>query len=239
MFTQLPISKHKESDLDAFRIVFDFDGTISDSFELVVNIVNHYADEFGYPAASKDDITKLRNLSSREVLQVSEIPFWKMPFLIGKVKKEMNHQMIRLNPIPGMKDVLEELKIRGCKLGILTSNSEENVRDFLKRNQMNDLFEFIYSGTTLFGKDKVLKKILRQENIGLDRLIYVGDETRDVEAAKKMGIKAIAVSWGFNSSPALAAHNPDFLIHQPRELLQVFGKVRGQRYQMMEVGCGV
>jgi phosphoglycolate phosphatase len=239
MFTQLLTFKNLESKSDSFRIVFDFDGTISDSFDLVVNIINYYADEFGYPVASHDEITKLRNLSSREVLQVSEIPFWKMPFLIGKVKKEMNHRMVHLNPIPGMKDVLGELKSRGCKLGILTSNSEKNVRDFLKRNHMDDLFEFIYSGSTLFGKDRVLKKILRQENIDLDRLIYVGDETRDVEAAKKMGIRAIAVSWGFNSSPALAAHNPDFLIHQPRELLHVLSQVRGNRYQMVEVGCGI
>jgi phosphoglycolate phosphatase len=227
MLVNLPIFKNPEPHPADLTLVFDFDGTISDSFNMVVDIINNYASEFGYPIAGEDEIAKLRNLSSREVLQVSDIPFWKMPFLIGKVKRDMNDRIIHLNPIPGMKEVLRELKKRDYKLGILTSNSRENVMDFLARNRMENLFDFIYSGSTIFGKDKVLKKILKQENIDLDRLVYVGDETRDVEAAKKMGIRAIAVSWGFNSSPALAAHNPDFLIDRPQELLSVSCQVKG------------
>ncbi len=58
-----------------------------------------------------------------------------------------------------------------------------------------------------------------------EEVIYVGDETRDIEAAKKINSKVIAVSWGFNTKEALARHNPDFLIHQPSELLDVMGSL--------------
>ena len=89
---------------------------------------------------------------------------------------------------------------------------------------MQKVFDFIYSGTT-FGKSKVINKLLNQNNINPQQAIYVGDETRDIEAARKSNIRAIAVSWGFNSKELLAAQNPDFLIHQPNELIDVIGSL--------------
>ena len=49
----------------------------------------------------------------------------------------------------------------------------------------------------------------------------MGDEIRDIDAAKKTGIKVIAVGWGFNSQEALAAQNPNFLIERPQELIEI------------------
>lgn len=49
----------------------------------------------------------------------------------------------------------------------------------------------------------------------------MGDEIRDIDAAKKTGIKVIAVGWGFNSPQALAAQNPNFLIERPQELIEI------------------
>ena len=82
-------------------------------------------------------------------------------------------------------------------------------------------FDFIYSGVTIFGKTTIINNALKQNNLSSQQVIYVGDETRDIEASKKANIKVIAVAWGFNSHEVLAKQNPDFLIHQPMELLQV------------------
>ena len=125
---------------------------------------------------------------------------------------------------PGIKEALIELKHQGNKLVIITSNSKENVIVFLEKQEMQEVFDFIYSGTT-FGKSKVINKFLNQNNINPQQAIYVGDETRDIEAARKSNIRAIAVSWGFNSKELLAAQNPDFLIHQPNELIDVIGSL--------------
>ncbi len=73
----------------------------------------------------------------------------------------------------------------------------------------------------LFEKGRAIEHLLSQLRCDRQEVIYVGDETRDIEAAKKTKIRAISVSWGFNSPEILAAHNPDFLIHQPRELIAV------------------
>lgn len=201
-------------------IIFDFDGTIADSIDAIVSITNRLAVEFGYKSTSQEELIQLKSLSSREIVKQSGVSIFKLPFLIRKVKLELNNQIQELSSFPGIKEALIELKHQGNKLVIITSNSKDNVIAFLEKQEMQEVFDFIYSGTT-FGKSKVINKLLNQNNINPEQAIYVGDETRDIEAARKSNIRAIAVSWGFNSKEVLAEQNPDFLIHEPHELIDV------------------
>ncbi|WP_066379969.1 MULTISPECIES: HAD-IA family hydrolase [unclassified Anabaena] len=205
-------------------IIFDFDGTIADTVDALVSIANRLAVDFGYVQITPEELKLLRNLSSREIIKYSGISVFKIPFLVKKVKTELKNKIQELKPIPGMKEALEELQIHGYKLGIITSNSQDNVTAFLKSHQLDSYFEFIYSGVTIFGKTTIINNVLKQKQIKTQFVIYVGDETRDIEASKKAKIKVIAVTWGFNSPEILAKQNPDFLIHQPSELLPVIKK---------------
>ncbi|MFM2062778.1 MAG: hypothetical protein RLZZ507_2448 [Cyanobacteriota bacterium] len=202
-------------------IIFDFDGTIADTVDALVSIANRLAVEFGYIQITANELTLLRNLTSREIIKYSGVSLLKIPFLVKKVKSELKSKIPELEPIFGMKEALIELNQQGYRLGIITSNSQENVTEFLKSHGLNYLFEFIYSGVTIFGKTTIINNVLRQRQLKPQTVIYVGDETRDIEAAKKANIKVVAVSWGFNSPEALAKQNPDFLIHHPSELLDV------------------
>ncbi|PSB03825.1 HAD family hydrolase, partial [Merismopedia glauca] len=71
------------------------------------------------------------------------------------------------------------------------------------------------------------------------KVIYVGDETRDIEAARKSKIKAIAVCWGFNFREILAKYKPDFLIDRPSQLLEVVQHLEEVRSQKSEVRSGI
>lgn len=203
-------------------IIFDFDGTIADSRMALVDIANRLAPEFGYSPVNEQDIVRLSNMSSREVLQESLIPTYKIPFLLRKVKKELNKQIATLKPFLGIKEALTDLKNHNYILGIITSNIQENVINFLKNNDLDDYFDFIHSGTSLFGKNKIINKVIKEKQLNPEKIVYVGDETRDIEAAKKSLIKIIAVTWGFNSSHVLAEYQPDFLINTPQELTAIF-----------------
>ncbi|BAQ63509.1 HAD hydrolase-like protein [Geminocystis sp. NIES-3709] len=203
-------------------LIFDFDGTLADSRKTLVHIANKLAGEFGFDRVTEDEIIRLSNLSSREIVQQSPIPTYKIPFLLRRVKKELNQEIKKLQPFIGIKETLNSLKSQGFLLGIVTSNIENNVLDFLKSNQLENHFDFIYSGSSLFGKDKIIKKVIQKHQLLTDHIVYIGDETRDIEAAKKSKIKVVAVTWGFNSAHILAQHNPDFLIHQPQELTEIF-----------------
>ncbi len=210
-------------------IMFDFDGTIADTLDAIVSITNRLAVEFGYKQTTQEELAQIQNLDSGEIIKQSGISIFKLPFLLRKVKAELNKEIQRVRPIAGIKEALIELKNQGNRLGILTSNSSANVVAFLETNELEELFDFIYSGKTLFGKSKVMNNLLKQENIDPKTAIYVGDETRDIEAARKSHIKAIAVSWGFNSAEVLAKQNPDFLIHQPNQLIEVIGSLQTLR----------
>jgi phosphoglycolate phosphatase len=202
-------------------IIFDFDGTIADTVDALISITNSLAKQFGYIPISYDELSILRNLTSREILKYSGLSAFKVPFLVKRVKSELKNKIKDLKPIPGIREALIALKADGHRLGIITSNSKDNVTEFLQVNELENLFEFIHSGVTIFGKTTIMNNLLRQKQLKTQEVIYVGDETRDVESSKKANIKVVAVTWGFNSQEALAKEKPDFLIHDPQELVEV------------------
>lgn len=207
-------------------ILFDFDGTIADTLDSIVKITNRLAGEFGYKKTTLEDVEYMRNMNSMQIIKTSGIPIFKVPFLLQMVKLELNHEIQNLKPIPGIVEALEVLSRKEYKLGIVTSNSLENVKGFLERNDMTKLFSFIHAGSTLFGKNKAIKNFLKKECVSSEQVIYVGDETRDIEAAKKVKIKVIAVSWGFNSQEVLAKQNPDLSIDKPQELMAAIERLQ-------------
>jgi phosphoglycolate phosphatase len=202
-------------------IVFDFDGTIADTVDALIGIANRLATEFGYKQITPDQLAYLRNLTSREIIKYSGVSLLKIPFLLKKVKSELKNKIHEFQPIPGIQEALNELKNQGYQLGIITSNSKENVTAFLNNHDLDNLFDFIYSGVTIFGKTTIINNVLKQKQISTQSVIYVGDETRDIEASKKANIKVIAVTWGFNSPQVLSKQKPDYLIHHPSELLDI------------------
>jgi phosphoglycolate phosphatase len=215
------ISMHLSKIMTQKIIIFDFDGTIADTLDALVSIANRLAVEFGYIQITPEELALLRNLTSREIIKYSGISVFKIPFLVKKVKGKLKDKIHEFKPISGIQEALIELQNEGYKLGIITSNSQENVTEFLKNNALDGLFDFIYSGVTIFGKTTIINNVLRQKQFKPQEVIYVGDETRDIEASKKANIKVIAVTWGFNSPEALAKQKPDFLINHPSELLKV------------------
>jgi len=206
-------------------IIFDFDGTIADTVDALVNIANSLAVEFSFAPITPEEFLLLKNLTSREIFKYSGIPLFKIPFLLKKVKKELKNKIPELKPIPGIPEALLELKENGSRLGIITSNSKGNVQEFLKINNLDNFFEFVHTGVTIFGKTTIINNVLKQRQIKTQEVIYVGDETRDIEASKKAQIRICSVTWGFNSEEALTKENPDFLIHHPRELVELVKNV--------------
>ncbi|MDE1765193.1 MAG: HAD hydrolase-like protein [Thaumarchaeota archaeon] len=201
-------------------IVFDFDGTIADTLSVVIKIANRFADHYGYRKIPLDDIPKLREKRPSEVLKHLGISIFKLPIVVRKIRFEMNKEIAHLQTAVEIRDTLVNLKKSGCVLGILTTNSRENVTEFLKNNDLQ-LFDFVYSGRAVYGKSRLLKKLMKEKTIPHDDPIYVGDEIRDVEAAKKAGIRVVSVSWGYNTKAALQKANPDYIVEKPEDLQQV------------------
>ena len=123
-------------------IVFDFDGTIADTLSVVIKIANKFADHYGYKKIPLTDVPKLREKKPSEVLKHLGISIFKLPIVARKIRFEMNKEIVHLETVTNLQKTLMNLKEKGCILGILTTNSRQNVTQFLKKNNM-ELFVFV------------------------------------------------------------------------------------------------
>jgi phosphoglycolate phosphatase len=206
-------------------IVFDFDGTLADTIDLAIGIFNKIAHEYNLKQLEEVDKIALTTKKPKDLMKIYEVTQIKVVLLLLRIRKEMGMNLNDLKIVTDIKETLRELKQSGFRLGILTSNSKNNVGTFLENNGLIDIVDFIYSGKNLFGKDKVMKSMLDKENISKDEIIYVGDEVRDIEACKKVGIPIIAVSWGLNKREILESLKPDQIAHTPKELPDCIQKI--------------
>jgi hypothetical protein len=79
----------------------------------------------------------------------------------------------------------------------------------------------VVGGTGLFGKAGALRRQARGRAFDPGRLVYVGDELRDLEAARDARVRFAAVAWGYTPLERLAAAGPDFQCRHPRDLLSI------------------
>ena len=200
-----------------FTVIFDFDGTLADTLYLGMHIYNHIATQLHLKTITEHDVERLRNKRGQDILKELGISLLKVPCIAKKLKSAMNKHINELKPKEGMVAVLVELEKNSIVYGVLTSNSRENVDDFARKNNIT-MIDFIYTGQNLFAKHKRILSLLKRKNLDPHHVVYVGDEIRDIEAAKKAHIKCIAVTWGFNSKERLKKHNPDFIVASPSEL---------------------
>ena len=99
----------------------------------------------------------------------------------------------------------------------VTSNTEVNVQIFLRSHGL-ELFDFIRCSSKLLGKARMIRSVIRKQHVRAAEILFVGDETRDIEACQKVGVRIAAVTWGYNSRRSLVAMKPDFIFEDPKEL---------------------
>ena len=199
-------------------VLFDFDGTLADTLNAIAAIADRIAPEFGYAPIPAEEIETLRATSLPALIQKSGIAPWKIPAVYRRVRTELTREIDKIHPFPGIREELLALQARGLRLGIVTSNDSENVARFLHACQLSEAIDFVRSGLTIFGKHRLLRQAIAETGLPARAVAYVGDEARDVEAARKAGLTAIAVGWGFNAPELLAKHEPDLLLRSPNEL---------------------
>jgi len=116
-----------------------------------------------------------------ERLAHCRVPTWKLPFIARQLRSLMRRDIATIRPIPGVEDALTSLAVKGVELGLLTSNSRENVTCVLGP-KTSALFRYWGCGSSLFGKTAKLRKLLRATGYARDEVTFVGDEIRDAEA---------------------------------------------------------
>ncbi len=199
-------------------LIFDFDGTIADSLPLVLDIFYKASNR---PPFSKQEVQTLREMHVKGVLDRIGIPLWKAPNLLVKYRSDFGKRLSEVKIFEGVGKTLKSLHQKRHKIYLMSTNSTQNITKFLTTNNVVDLFDSIDGNIGIFGKAAALKSVIKKHSLSPENCYYIGDETRDIEAATKAGIKSIAVTWGYNGPKILKAAKPDWIVNQPSAIAEL------------------
>lgn len=167
---------------------------------------NEVAEQHGFKKFTPAEQERLRDLTGLPLLKALNLPLWKLPRVVSGMRSLMAQHIHQFSPFDGIGRMLQRLSHDGALLAVVSSNSRENVEHIL--GGYSSLIDHYACGASMFGKAGKLSKVARGAKVAPQDALYIGDEIRDGEAARKAGMAFGAVAWGQNSEPALRALGP-------------------------------
>ena len=200
-------------------LIFDFDGTLADTFPWLISIVNEIALKHNYEPVKKEQLEEFRKVGTHKLIKKYKIPLWKIPVLGKEFKNRMEEDIHRISLFDGIASTLNELANRGFNLALVSSNKEINVREVLG-SRISALFSYFECDVPTFRKHTTFNKLLKVSKTSAERTLCIGDEIRDLEAARKSRIDFGAVAWGYSDVTALQALSPAVVFENVNEIIQ-------------------
>lgn len=193
-------------------IIFDFDGTIADSLDVFAGIINQYF-KSNYTAKH------IREKGTSKIIKEVKIHPVLLPLYVLVAQRKIHKFAQNLKPFPEIRQTLAALNKKHT-LAIVSSNSKTNIEMFLRKHNMHKYITHTESSIHYFGKYNKINKVINRIGAKPSDAIYVGDESRDIIAAKKARVCSVAVTWGYENRSLLAKHKPDKIINNPKDLLK-------------------
>jgi len=190
------------------NILFDLDGTLTDSGEGIMRSGSYALTQLGIPVPAPCELRKMVGPPLSVSFARFGVPADRIDEAIALYRYDYNELGGKyLNLVyPGIEDTLKKLQALGFRLFVATSKPEALARDILTRFGLDGYFEYI-AGATLDrsreSKAAVLKYLL--EIIGDDSAVMVGDTAFDVIGAAEMQLPCIGVSWGYGTEEEMLA----------------------------------
>jgi len=191
-------------------VIFDFDGTLADSFPWFAAVLNEMAARWRFRPVAAGEEERLRGMSAREIMAHLRVSGWKMPLVAADLRRRMRAEIHCIRRFGGVDRMLAQLHGAGIVLGLASSNSADNVRRVLGAGNLR-LIRYLETGAAIHGKAARLRRVLRRSGVPGTQAVYIGDEIRDIEAARAAGIAAGCVGWGYNRLDPLRAAGPDLV----------------------------
>ncbi|MEI2415298.1 HAD hydrolase-like protein [Orrella sp. JC864] len=198
-------------------VALDFDGTLADTLPWFEGIVGDVCARYGLRVPDAAARQAMRHSDAREIFRRLALPLWKLPQVMAYLRQRMAQDAPRIELFDGMAAALRAMRGQGVQLALLSSNSAANVRRVLGE-ALWPCFAYQACGSDVFGKAGKLRRLMRQAGVAPGRVLLVGDELRDIEAARQAGVSAGAVAWGYNVPQALRAAGPDVLFDTPADI---------------------
>jgi pyrophosphatase PpaX len=195
--------------------LFDFDGTLVDTTDLIYQSMRHATGEVLGREISRDVL--MANVGQPLPRQMELLSAEHAEALLDsyRLHNEANHDAL-IREFPGVEESLARLKAAGVRVGVVTSKRRFSVDMALKNFPgLGDVVDqWVTMEDTTEHKPRpepLLKGLELLGNVPREQAAYVGDSPFDVAAAKAAGVESVAVSWGAFSEDALRAAEPDHL----------------------------
>jgi phosphoglycolate phosphatase len=200
--------------------IFDFDGTLADSFPFFVSVFNQLAEEYDFKKIDATAIPNYRHYSARQMMEMVGLPKWKLAIVGKRFMSLMKDNAHAIKLFEGISETLEYLVDKNIRVAVVSSNSYENVSCILGENTSR-LLTTCDCGMSIFGKAARLEKVLKANTVKASAAIYIGDQVTDLEAAHKKAIAFGAVAWGYAAIESLEAHKPAEIFNTPYDIKRI------------------
>ncbi|MBW3568794.1 HAD-IA family hydrolase [Candidatus Parcubacteria bacterium] len=204
-------------------VVFDFDGTLADTEGFLRQIYGDIAREKGWEPLSKRTYRRLFTASIWEAARWARFRPWRLHHLVSESRTRLQARANEIKIFDGLKNVVNELHKSGYDIYMLSRNWQSTVQIVVDKNGLGDKV-VVLEKPGFFTKHKSVKKLLVQKKYEKKQTWMVGDEVRDLYAAKRAGVPFIAVVWGFQDKKTLKAFKPAALAQKPQEILDIILK---------------
>lgn len=194
-------------------VILDFDGTLADSWPWFRAILPDTMRHFGLAPITPDQAEAMRGEAPRDILRRLGLPAWQIP----RIALHLRRSAQAAPPpslFPGIPAMLTRLHAAGVTLAIASSNSARQIARSLGP-ELDALVAHRAVEASLFGKAGRFRTLLRDSRIAPAEALAIGDETRDIEAAREARIPCGAVTWGYATPARLTAERPDAIFDTP------------------------
>jgi len=202
-------------------VIFDYDGVLADTLDDLIHFGQAACNQLGVNhIVTKDDLSNLEVMSFATYGRACEVP----EALIDEfVRISLDLFAKKASPptiFNGVSEVIQHFSTNH-KIAIVTTNSSQNVHAFLSQHGLDSLIHAVYGVDT--PGSKAHKIALARERFveNGEAVFMIGDALSDVRAAKEAGVTSIAVTWGHQSVETLMRGEPDYVVNNPHELLQI------------------
>ncbi|WP_339252765.1 pyrophosphatase PpaX [Paenibacillus sp. FSL P2-0136] len=207
-------------------VLFDLDGTIVNTNELIINSFMHALKENNLPALTREQIIPLMGTTLQQQLGAfSGLELKDIGVLERSYRSYNNaHHDELVQAFPYVNETMEELQRRGIKLGIVTTKIRPNT---LKSLEMFDLLKYMETIVTVndvtHPKPHPEPVLTAVANLGVDpaKTLMVGDSAVDIQSAKAAGVLVAGVAWSLKGEAVLRTYEPDYIIQEMKDLYSI------------------
>ena len=198
--------------------IFDFDGTLADSLPWFRASFQDMIARFDLAPVGDDEVEGLRGMSAREIMARLNVSMWQLPAIVSDMRKRKLAAAGEISLFKDIPAMLDELRRHNIRTAIVSSDSEASVRQVLGPTAARiDRFD---CGAAMFGKHWKFRRVARKLGVKPSETICIGDELRDIDAAKAAGMNSGAVAWGYALRGALQAAGPTHLFDSIDEMTE-------------------